>query len=1045
MQRIFRKKHKTKEHLDLEQFSMFFVDMFSQDKYIDHKSYTAVLNRFKDTFDKLALYEEDNLLKKYCKSEKHNYKQILTQINQYENLTETVNKHNESFINRKLKEEKKYLDTILKDSDPNIMLDEYQRKIVLNDENNILVVAGAGSGKTTTIEAKVKYLVDKQGINPEEILVVSYTRDATNELKERINKRLGIPAIISTFHSVGNTLIYKDREKPHQIYEQGFLYKVLKKHFLSQKNDATFVKKVLLFFGSYLDAPLDEMETQVLKTILAKDDLTTLRSEMADKLKRFIEKQQSSKRTIRDERVASIQEAQIANFLFINGIDYNYQPIYKHLIKGSVKPYTPDFEISYNGETIFLEHFAISESGKNNRFSKEELEKYKSSINDKIKLHREHKTKLIYTFSKYNDNRDIIKHLEELLNQNGIIPNPRDEKEIYEHLLNNIEDRYFHRFIQLISDFINKIKVNNWNQDKISEFNRYAKDERTKLFLEIAYQCYIVYDESLKSANGIDFEDMINEASNILDKYIETGKKLNYKYVFIDEYQDISFQRFNLAYKLSKASNAKIIAVGDDWQSIFRFAGSDISLFTDFRNHMGYAKELKLINTYRNSQELINVAGNFIQENPNQIKKSLKSPKKIEQPVVLLSYDDSQTYKNNTGPLARMINKVEEALTHIVEEYGEQRNILIIGRYNFDGKNLTRTNKFDFFNNKLTSKLYPKLDITFSTAHSSKGLGFDNVIIINAKDAMLGFPSKIEDDPIMKLVIKENDPLDFAEERRLFYVALTRTKNKVYIIVPENSPSEFVLEIQKSKDSVVLKGKSLTPKERTYKRKCPHCGYPLQTRQNKYRQKKIYLCSNEPEVCGFVTNNLRGGTLEIIKCSKCVDGYLIIKKNKNTEGYFLGCNEYKPNGTGCNNVVDEREFSLNEEKLIFNKEVYTNQKYLDIDVYFIIKSIIEMVTSFNKLFTDNSFHVGIYTSVLLGGSNKTIDAFALNKTEYYGLLNAFHFNQIKNVIYFLCFEQVLAVEKKNGYENLTLSTKSFMEIKPQTMNQFMDSIFKSNN
>lgn len=128
----------------------------------------------------------------------------------------------------------------------------------------------------------------------------------------------------------------------------------------------------------------------------------------------------------------------------------------------------------------------------------------------------------------------------------------------------------------MICNFINRFKVNNFAEEKFDDWRTDIKDERTKLFLYIVRQCYRVYEAEKDRRRAIDFEDMINNASNVLDDYIKRNELLPYDYIFVDEYQDISLQRFDLCEKLSRASNAKIIAVGDDWQSIFKFAGAKI-------------------------------------------------------------------------------------------------------------------------------------------------------------------------------------------------------------------------------------------------------------------------------------------------------------------------------------------------------------------------------------------------------------------------------------------------------------------------------------
>lgn len=203
---------------------------------------------------------------------------------------------------------------------------------------------------------------------------------------------------------------------------------------------------------------------------------------------------------------------------------------------------------------------------------------------------------------------------------------------------------------------------------------------------------------------------------------------------------------------------------------------------------------------------------------------------------------------------------------------------------------------------------YPQLDITFMTVHMAKGLGYDNVIVVNGKNETYGFPSKIEDDPVLSFVIKGDNSIDYAEERRLFYVAMTRTKNRVYFIAPEQNPSEFLLEIKRDYKSVILKGKwnEGEIKQNSARKICPICGYPLQFRYKNAYGLKLYMCTNDQEMCGFMTNDIKAGKLAIMKCDKCRDGYLIAKNAGN--GYFLGCTNYKKDKTGCNNTIGTNEY-----------------------------------------------------------------------------------------------------------------------------------------
>lgn len=194
------------------------------------------------------------------------------------------------------------------------------------------------------------------------------------------------------------------------------------------------------------------------------------------------------------------------------------------------------------------------------------------------------------------------------------------------------------------------------------------------------------------------------------------------------------------------------------------------------------------------------------------------------------------------------------------------------------------------------------MQLRFMTAHSSKGLGYENVIILNGSEGKFGFPSQIEDDAIMKLVTVEDRTLPFAEERRLFYVALTRTKNRTYILTPENRPSRFVMELVEKYHLPVYKQLNYHPyTDSKLRATCPVCGYPLKKEYNNNYGLTLYMCTNEPEVCDFMSN--RDKPLgDIHRCNRCKDGYMIVKLNRKSGQFFFGCTNYDTKGIKCGNT-----------------------------------------------------------------------------------------------------------------------------------------------
>jgi DNA helicase-4 len=626
----------------------------------------------------------------------------------------------------------------------------------------------------------------------------------------------------------------------------------------------------------------------------AAQDYETLKSGAGEYVNKVAAQRGRTMRTLTGEYLRSVQETQIANFLYLNGLDYEYEPVYPRPIPGAKKKYTPDFIIRQGEHTAYLEHFAISESNYSSILTREEIAKYSDAIKNKIELHRLMGTTLLKTWAGYKDNRPLSVHLKEILEKEGFILKERDFEEVYKKIVDTSKDKYIFKMVQFLLTFIAQFKTCGYDAGGFKVLKEKTDNLRTHLFLEIAEPVYDYYQKKLADQNRIDFEDMINDAHFYLAEIEKQQLELPYKYIIIDEFQDIARQRFNLTKRLSEITEAKVVAVGDDWQSIFAFAGSEIGLFTRFLELMGSGVEMKITHTYRNSQELIDIAGGFVQKNTSQIRKKLISPKRLADPIILTEFDD--TFK----PDYAMAEAAEQTIERIINEYGKDSSILLIGRYNYDSYKLCRTSKFsDLPGNRIKCHKFSYANLTFMTAHSAKGLGFDNVILLNMFEGKFGFPCQLEDDPIMKLVRFEDTSIPFAEERRLFYVALTRTKNRVYILTPQKKPSRFLVELINDYKISHTENVNMETVD-LFRLRCPVCNYPLKYEFNKNYGVHLYLCTNEPELCDFMTNS-KSYPYDIYKCEKCSDGYMIVKTKGNEA--FYGCTGYDSHEkTGCRNT-----------------------------------------------------------------------------------------------------------------------------------------------
>lgn len=814
-----------------------------------------------------------------------------------------------------------------------VKLDIEQREAILCDAPYTLIIAAAGSGKTTTMIGKIKYLVDASLARPNEILVISFTNKAVEEFREKLNKIGGLKQCsVKTFHKLGYQLCNQNEPAAPNIVDGAKQSAFVLNTFNELIQDKSFAEKILLFFGSYFGYPFEDIRENERNSYFI--DTQTLRTSVDENIARDIDNLGRQRISIQYEYLRSKEEVQIANFLYLHKIDYEYEKPYPNPVGRYSRPYLPDFTLKLGDKEVYLEHFGISEDHKSDRYSEENLRKYVEAIEQKEKRHKEHNTTLLSTYSTYLDERPLLDHLKELLTDAGFKLEERDSIEVCQSLVTAKVNLRFKRFTDLITRFIIQFKAKQYTEEQFTIWlDQYQQNPRHHLFLEICQKCYHAYQKELNKAHLVDFEDMINNTHRALDELKQSThqsryRRNRYKYILIDEYQDISMNRLDFVKTLSDYYKAKIVAVGDDWQTIFGYAGADDKLFADFEKFFKGAQIKHINTTYRNSQQLNNIAGDFVQHSSHVQTKYLRSSKSIPKPVYLHVYDErSKDYattkqevfgKNVVSVLKRIKQDNPDA------DWSKQK-ILLLGRYSFERENLIKSELFDYVSSSNQQKLKVKDDkelealrLEFLTIHKAKGTTYDHVVILNAQNAIYGFPCGVMTEPILQLVTNSNPEQISAEERRLFYVALTRTKNKVYILVPKQNPSKFITEIYHQSKRYIERNGIWEDTVENEKKVCPYCNSQLQYRSTKAVGFPLYVCTNAPELCGFMTNNIRGGKLSIMNCYSC-SGYLVVRERNGD--YFLGCTNYGNPKTKCTCQISN-DFYMNYYALDFTPEKY---------------------------------------------------------------------------------------------------------------------------
>ena len=932
---------------------------YAPDNYFSYNWKQKLLLWHKNAISKVKKFKEDYA--EYISSEDEKFFEKF--YNKPETFETDTKQANERYINQELKDNSDLFDDLDGKS-----LDSQQREAIVVDEDAVKVIAGAGSGKTFTIQGKVKYLTEKRDVDPSEILAISFSNASVDDLKERIAE----PIDIKTFHKVGKDILtqYNQYSRPDTSALKHIIKRYLTKKALKNEDIS---KKLIEFFSFYINVPPSDDDIKYEGDLLDWQegvDFSTLK-------RRFKNKQRE---TLNNEIVRSYEELYIANFLFIYGIKYTYEKIYSYPNKNferefnkfkeflfsfneeipdelknditkdllnltdifeeyEIKDYLPDFYLDdYN---IYIEHFGLNRNCENHLIGGKSSEEYVKEMEWKRKVHKKYGTTLIETFSYYQSENRLLTRLAEKLQAQGVEFNEIDYREVYRILLENKTIKEWEDFIVLLKTFIELFKGNNYDETKFKEFydhvgglkDSFSKD-RTIAFLKIVEEIYNDYEAYLLKIKKIDFNDMINKASDCI---VKNGLDLPYKYIIVDEYQDTSFTRYNLLRNICDSIGAKIMVVGDDWQSIYSFSGCDVNIFTKFDNFFDVCETRYIEKTYRNSQQLIDASSNFVMKNPDQTRKELKSSKSLKYPIKLVNFDNDFDE----------ILKFELIIKNIINQSTfKNKKILILGRNNKDIFNLLKNfnveneygkRKFEILGdedklrrNKFVKIVYresPDVNIEYRTVHQSKGLECDNVILINLKNWKAGFPNKMVDDPVLNFVKRNGDSFSYAEERRLFYVALTRTKNNVYLLAPYFKSSVFVQELKTDANVELLNLehnrletlKNIEKNGERYviptKLKCPVCKTGvvlLESFWNKGKLNRVLKCSHNMAP-PFNRCNWEGGYYgseledldDIEYCPSC-DG-ILIKRYRHSDGHpFLGCTNFRK--TGCRGKGKKLEY-----------------------------------------------------------------------------------------------------------------------------------------
>ncbi len=726
-----------------------------------------------------------------------------------------------------------------------------QAAAIATDEDVTLVLAGAGTGKTAAITGKVAHLVRNEGVAPEEVLVLAFNRKAAGEVRERLPDDLA-GAHVATFHAFGLRVIAAVEGSPA-------LSKLA-------EDEAKLIAAIDAILVELLSDPrqgraVTEFIERHRSDYRSQFDFETP-GEYYDHVRR------SELRTLAGDRVKSFEELEIANFLTLNGVRYDYERPYPvETATAQHRQYRPDFHLPEHD--IYIEHFALDRDGRPPAGWKG----YADGVAWKRGIHERYGTTLMETYSWQRREGVLREGLREQLAEAGVTFEPVP----LETLLQDLARWLISWLAQLTATVLSHVKTSGISPETLRARAANSADHaRSEAFLDVFEQVLARYGELLDGEK--DFHDLINGAAAHIreDRWASP-----YRYVLVDEFQDISAGRMALLQALDGPGVAYFL-VGDDWQSIYRFAGADVGLVTDCGSHLGHVRERALTQTFRFARGILDPSTAFVTRNPEQTQRTLRPAEGVpDGGVTIIASGDRR-------------DSVEEALRDIAEREGSDGPplaVLVLGRYRGSREILPSTRG-------------GRRRVEFSTVHAAKGREADYVVVLDLRDARLGFPAQIADDPLLDLVLPPPPGGGYrthAEERRLFYVALTRARRGTYLVADALRPSAFVEELLR--DSPGLRRIGEFRRDRTAA--CPRCrtgrldvsasgrsmgclNFPF----CRYRAPRCHGCRR-----GFTA--IEGETARCTNdscdaspplCDVCGQGVMVTRRGRT--GAFLGCSQF---------------------------------------------------------------------------------------------------------------------------------------------------------
>jgi len=668
---------------------------------------------------------------------------------------------------------------------PNIDLDIEQAAAVAAYGGDIQIIARAGSGKTGTLVTRALFLQKHCGVLPSNLLLLAFNSDAALKIRKALDSELkgNLPHIM-TFHALAHALVIPEKiicDEPsagNQALSKE-IQSVIDEHLQSDKYRPLIRDLMLMHFR-------DDWEIIVAGGFhLPIDELVPYKKSLP-------------RETLNGDYVKSPGEKLIANTLFENDIKYTYE---ENFSWDDVN-YKPDFIIQLpNHRGVVIEYFGLIGD-----HEYDEASKRKRDLWDE---------KEGWTFLEVLP-RDIASRgadkfatwLLQKLKLVGIKVNHLSNEEIWQR----IQGPAIYRFTETVTKFVSRCRKRDLDPEELQNIvNRHEPISKAEgLFLKIGGSVYSRYLQKLKDNHQDDFDGLMSRAVKLLksgvskfvrDKGRERGDLRNIRFVLIDEFQDFSEVFFKLVEGIRFLNpKAEFFCVGDNWQAINAFAGSELRFFENYEAYFHDTTKLNVSTNYRSHVKIVEI-GNALMNDCGPPAVAYEKDAGWVKTARLSEFvpTDSEKERHNGDDTTPALLRI---VKHLLDSGNEDvvmlsRSNSVPWRVNYRSGKTDELDGLERFVEHIRSFL-PAVDrrrVTASTVHSYKGLEKKAVVIFDADE---GRHPLIHPTWVFLRLFGDSIKRIEDEERRLFYVALTRAQHSLVIMSSDfKRESRYLNDIRK--------------------------------------------------------------------------------------------------------------------------------------------------------------------------------------------------------------------------------------------------------